>query len=147
MTADRGTGTVRAVSTVPTRRGVGWWVRTVAMVLIPLGIGLLAARTNPTQVAVVVGLMAFVGAIYVFHPDTLGWKLSLTGYMSKGPDTGPSHAWQVWARLSGLVLLVVCGAGAILYSPPPPNRNSCTIAPDGAFVCPWNQPQDVAPSP
>lgn len=126
-----------------THRGAGWWLRTVAMVLVPIGIALLAARHNPTGVAVVVGLLSFVGAIYVFHPDTLGWTLSLTGRMTNGPDTGPSHLWQVWARLSGLLLLAVCAAGALLYAPPPADRTSCTVDPDGVLVCTETPPSDA----
>ena len=117
------------------RLTVGWWLRSVAMVVVPVVLALLAARHNGAGVAVVVGLLSFVGAIYVFHPDTLGWKLSLSGRMVDGPDPGPSHLWQVWARMSGLFLLVVCAAGAILYSPPPPDSNYCVVGQDGAFTC------------
>ena len=128
-----GTGTdVRSRRRTPS---AGWWARSIAMVVIPVVIGLLTARHNGAGMAVVVGLMALVGAIFVFHPDTLGWKLSLNGRMVAGVDPGPSHLWQVWARMSGLFLLVVCAAGAILYSPPPPDSNHCVVSQDGALIC------------
>ena len=124
-------------ATLPTRgsRTVGWWIRSVAMVALPAAIGWIASRHSNGGMGVVVGLLAFVGAIYVFHPDTLGWKLSLSGRMVDGPDPGPSHFWQVWARLSGLLLLVVCAAGALLYSPPRPDTNSCVISKSGELQC------------
>ena len=83
-------------------RSVGWWARSVALVAVPAALGLLAATHDNAGTGLVLGILAFIGAIFVFHPDTLGWKLSLTGRMVDGEDPGPSHLWQVWARMSGL---------------------------------------------
>ena len=125
-----------------TARGAGWWVRTVAMVVLPVVIGVAGfRRTDYVPVGLVLWLLASIGAIYVVHPDTLGWRLSLYGRMSAGPDLGPSHAWQVWARLSGLVLLGSCILGVLVYAPAQPPRNACTVGSDGAVVC--GTPQDA----
>lgn len=128
------TSTETAVST---SRGPGWWLRSTAMVLVPLAIALVAGRRDNAGIGLVAGLLALIASIYVFHPDTLGWKLSLTPYLSKGPDTGPSRFWQVWARLSGPLLLVVCAVAAVTYTPPPPEQPGCVITDDLGTVCPW----------
>jgi hypothetical protein len=130
-------------ATTAARRGAGWWTRSVLMVALPVAIGVLAARHGGTAMGVGGGLMAFVGAIFVFHPDTLGWKLSLTPSFSNGPDTGPSELWQVWARLSGLFLLVVCAIAAATYRPPPPPQDACAIVGD-QIQCPWDSPAPTA---
>ncbi len=122
-------------------RTAGWWVRTVLMVLTPVAIGWLAARHNGTGVGVVVGLLAFIGAIFVFHPDDLGWALSLNGRMVEGQGARPSHLWKVWARISGLFLLVVCAAGAILYAPQALGPG-CQQRGDGSVYC-GPQPGDL----
>lgn len=120
-----------------TARGAGWWLRTVATVVLPVLIGVAAwRRTGSAAVGLAVGFVALVGAVFVLHPDTLGWKLSLYGRMSAGPDTGPSHLWQVWARLFGVFLLVLCVIGVVLVAPSPPARESCGLGPDGTIVCP-----------
>lgn len=116
-----------------TRSG-GWWVRTVLMVLIPLAIGWIAAVRIETVVGVVLGLLALIGAVFVFHPDDLGWTLSLNRFWVDAPQARPSHAWRVWARISGLFLLVVCAAGAILYSPPVLGAD-CVQQSNGTIYC------------
>lgn len=122
-------------------RTAGWWVRTVLMIVIPVAIGWLAARHNGTGVGVVVGLLALVGAVFVFHPDDLGWALSLNGLMVEEKGARPSHLWKVWARISGLFLLVVCAAGAILYAPPVLGPG-CQQLSDGSTYC-GPQPGDL----
>lgn len=111
-----------------------WWVRTVLMAVIPLTIGVIGARRIDPAVGVGLGILALIGAVFVFHPDDLGWTLSLNRFWVDSPDARPSHAWQVWARISGLFLLVICAAGAILYSPPVLGPD-CVQQSDGTIYC------------
>lgn len=95
------------------RRGIGWWVRTALMLVVPLVIAWLG-RSNPPLVVAGVWLIAQFGAVYLFHPDTLGWRLSaIPSFVADRAPAGPSEAWRVRARLMGVFLVGACLIGVL----------------------------------